>query len=86
MTSTSSIADRMSHIFREVFDDEAINIRNDMTSQDIEEWDSLRHIDLIFAIENEFEIVFTTGEAGSALKNVGELCALVEKKIAGRRD
>jgi acyl carrier protein len=43
------------------------------------------HIDLIYAIEKEFKIVFTTGEAGSTLKNVGELRALVEKKIAGRR-
>jgi acyl carrier protein len=44
----------------------------------------LRHIDLIFAIEKEFDIVFTTGEAGSALKNVGELRTLIEKKVAGR--
>lgn len=75
----------MTHIFREVFDDETIVIRDDMTSKDIEAWDSLMHIDLIFAIEKEFKIVFTTGEAGSALKNVGELRALVEKKMGGRR-
>jgi acyl carrier protein len=72
----------MSDIFREVFDDESINIRDDMTSKDIEEWDSLRHIDLIYALEKEFDIVFSTGEAGSALNNVGELRRLIEKKIA----
>jgi acyl carrier protein len=72
----------MSDIFREVFDDVSINIRDDMTSKDIEEWDSLRHIDLIFALEKEFGIVFSTGEAGSALNNVGELRRLIEKKIA----
>lgn len=84
MTSITPVSDRMSRVFRDVFDDEAITIRDEMTSQDIEEWDSLLHIDLIFAIEKEFNIVFTTGEAGSALKNVGELRTLVEKKIAGR--
>jgi acyl carrier protein len=72
----------MSRIFREVFDDESITVRSGMTSADIEAWDSLSHIDLIFGIEKEFKVVFTTGEAGSALKNVGELCALVEKKLA----
>jgi acyl carrier protein len=82
VTPNPPIADRLSHIFREVFDDDSISIRDDMTSQDIDEWDSLRHIDLIFAIEKEFRIVFTTGEAGSALKNVGELRTLIEKKIA----
>jgi acyl carrier protein len=75
----------MSHIFRDVFDDESINIRDDMTSKDIEEWDSLRHIDLIFALEKEFKVVFTTGEAGNALQNVGELRRLIEKKIAAPR-
>jgi acyl carrier protein len=74
----------MCDIFRDVFDDESINIRDDMTSKDIEEWDSLRHIDLIFALEKEFDIVFSTGEAGSALSNVGELRRLIEKKIGGR--
>lgn len=80
-----STANRMSDIFREVFDDESINIRDDMTSKDIEEWDSLRHIDLIFALEKEFDIVFSTGEAGSALNNVGELRRLIEKKIDTRK-
>lgn len=82
--SSMSTANRMSDIFREVFDDESINIRDDMTSKDIQEWDSLRHIDLIFALEKEFGIVFSTGEAGSALNNVGELRRLIEKKIAAR--
>jgi hypothetical protein len=32
-----SSPDRISHIFRDLFDDESINIRDDMTSKDIEE-------------------------------------------------
>lgn len=84
MTSNSLIVDRMTRIFREVFDDDTIEIRDDMTSKDIEQWDSLMHIDLIYGIEKEFKIVFSTGEAGSALKNVGELRTLVERKLAGR--
>jgi acyl carrier protein len=84
VTSSTITTDRLSRIFRDVFDDETINVRDDMTSRDIESWDSLMHIDLIYSIEKEFKIVFTTGEAGSTLKNVGELRALVEAKMAGR--
>lgn len=83
MESSNSIAERLSRIFREVFDDPSINIRDDMTSQDVDAWDSLTHIHLIFGIEKEFKIVFSVGEAGSSLKNVGELRALVEKKLRG---
>lgn len=83
MTSTPAINDRLSIIFRDVFDDDSIEVRDEMTSRDVETWDSLSHIDLIYAIEKEFNIVFTAGEAGGALKNVGQLRALIEKKMAG---
>jgi acyl carrier protein len=85
VTLSNSIADRMSRIFRDVFDDDAITIRDDMTSADIEGWDSLSHINLIYALEQEFKIVFTIGEAGSALRNVGDLRALIERKTSGKR-
>lgn len=82
---SNSIAERMSRVFRDVFDDDTITVRDDMTSADIEGWDSLSHIDLIYALEQEFKIVFTIGEAGSALRNVGELRALIERKTAAKR-
>ena len=85
MTSRNSLAERLTRIFRDVFEDDSITVRDDMTSGDIEGWDSLSHINLLYAIEKEFGIVFTIGEAGGALRNVGELRALIEKKIAARR-
>jgi acyl carrier protein len=74
----------MSRIFRDVFDDDSITVRDDMTSADIEGWDSLSHINLIYALEQEFKIVFTIGEAGGALRNVGELRALIERKTSAK--
>jgi acyl carrier protein len=74
----------MSRVFRDVFDDDTITVRDDMTSADIEAWDSLSHIDLIYGLEQEFKIVFTIGEAGSVLRNVGELRALIERKTSGK--
>jgi acyl carrier protein len=85
VTVQVAIEERMSRIFRDVFEDNSITIRDDMTADDIAAWDSLSHIDLLYAIEKEFNIVFTIGEAGSALKNVGELRALIEKKTAAKR-
>ena len=66
-------------IFREIFDDDSIEIFDEMTAADIEDWDSLTHIQLVTAIEAKFSIQFTIAEVGGT-KNVGEFIALIEKK------
>ena len=71
---------RLTAIFRDVFDDESLVLRDDLTAEDVENWDSLTHINLIVAIEKEFRIRFTTAEV-SGLKNVGELEVLVAAKV-----
>ncbi len=76
----SDVHTRLSTIFRDVFDDESLVLRDDLTAEDVENWDSLTHINLIVAIEKEFRIRFTTAEV-SGLKNVGELEALVAAKV-----
>jgi acyl carrier protein/N-acetylglutamate synthase-like GNAT family acetyltransferase len=75
--------ERIQEAFRDIFDDNLIVLRDDMTAADVENWDSLNHIDMIVAIESEFKIKFTTAEVTS-LKNVGELIALVNKKRAAK--
>jgi acyl carrier protein len=75
--------ERIQIVFRDIFDDDSIVLRDDMTAADVENWDSLNHIDMIVAIESEFKIKFTTSEVTS-LKNVGELIALVDKKRAAK--
>lgn len=67
-------------IFRDVFDEESLNITNETNANDIEEWDSLEQINLIVAMENVFKIKFTIDEV-SVLKNVGEMIALITKKV-----
>lgn len=73
--------ERIQSVFRDTFDDDALVLRPEMTADDVEGWDSLMHINLIYAIEQEFKVRFTTAEVTS-LKNVGDLIALVEKKQA----
>jgi len=67
------------NIFRDIFDDESISIANNTTADDIEEWDSLNHINLINAIEKEFKIQFALGELQS-LKNIGVMINMIIEK------
>ena len=68
------------NIFREVFDEEDLIIGNETNSEDIEEWDSLNHINLVISIEKQFGIRFMTGEL-QLLKDVGEMIDLLDIKI-----
>ena len=77
----AEIRERVNQIFREVFDDESIRIFDTMTAADVEEWDSLNHINLIVAVERSFKIKFTTKEV-SNLANVGEFLGLIGSKLA----
>ncbi|HEY7208860.1 MAG TPA: acyl carrier protein [Bryobacteraceae bacterium] len=72
---------RLTSIFQDVFDDDSLQIRPEMTADDVEDWDSLTHINLITAVEREFKVKFTTSEV-TGLKNVGDLIALINKKSA----
>ena len=71
------IRTRLNVVFREVFDDETIEIFEAMTAKDIEGWDSLTHIVLVVAVEKEFGITLNAAQVGT-LKNVGEMLDLLE--------
>lgn len=74
------IFDRLNKVFRDFFDDEEIELEEKTTAEDIDDWDSLNHITLMAAVEDEFGIRLSMGEV-SGLKNVGELARAIEKKI-----
>lgn len=74
------IYSRLNEVFKDVFDDKNIVINDETTADDIEDWDSLEHINLIVAIENEFGVKFSMGETTS-LKNVGEMATLIKNKL-----
>lgn len=75
------IVSRLIGVFREVFEDDALEVAEKMTADDIPEWDSLKHIMLVLAIETEFGVKLKASEIG-AIANVGALVALLEAKIA----
>jgi acyl carrier protein len=74
----SEIKTRLNKVFREVFDDDAIEIFDEMTAKDIPEWDSLMHIILVVAVEKEFAVRLNAAQVGQ-LKDVGAMLDLLEK-------
>lgn len=75
------IRDKLNGIFQEVFKDDTIQIKPEMTANDIEGWDSFSHVTLITAIEIRFNIKFSLKEVMS-FKSVGDLMKWIEKKTA----
>ena len=75
----NQIMGEVQEIFRDVLDNEDIELTADTVADDIEEWDSLSHIQLIVAIEKHFKVKFTSKEILS-WKNVGEMVDCISTK------
>jgi acyl carrier protein len=71
--------DGVQDIFRDIFDEDDMVIEDKTNSDDIEDWDSLNHINLVSAIEKEFKIKFALGEL-MTLKDVGAMVDLMIEK------
>ncbi|MGI6741941.1 MAG: acyl carrier protein [Brevefilum sp.] len=75
-----AITEKLTEVFREVFDDEDIELFDEMTADDVDEWDSLSHVNLMIAIELAFDIEFQQNEIQN-FSNVGELRKSIESKL-----
>ena len=75
------ILKKLTGVFCDVFDDEDIELSERMTSDDVEGWDSLAHINLITSIEDEFGIKFIMED----LKNLKSIKAIIDKIQALKR-
>lgn len=69
---------RLTEVFRDVFDDDAITISDGTTAADIEDWDSFEHINLIVAVENEFSFKVPMVKV-LTMKNVGEMADIIQE-------
>lgn len=78
--SKQEVMQKLQEIFREVFDDDTIEINENTTATDIDEWDSLEHITLIGAVEKSFKMRFKMKEV-SSMKNVGEMAEIILERI-----
>ena len=76
----SEIFKKVNEIFCDELDNEDIVLNDDTTADDVEEWDSLSHVQLIVAIEKAFGIKFTSNEILS-WSNVGQLVDSIENRL-----
>lgn len=66
----------LNEVFQDVFDDSTITVSDNTTAADIEDWDSLEHINLVVAVEKCFGIKFNMGEV-TTMKNVGQMVDII---------
>ena len=77
----NEIVSRLTPIFRDVFDNDALVVSEGMTAADVPTWDSLSNINMIIAVEKAFGVKFSIKDVRN-LKNVGELLELIKRKAA----
>ena len=76
----TEISEKVQEIFRNIFDDDSLEITDVTTAADVEDWDSLEQINILVAMEKEFSVKFSVGEV-EGLKNVGEMIDLIVSKL-----
>jgi acyl carrier protein len=69
----------LTEVFHEVFDDDELVLKPELTANDVEGWDSLAHIRLILSVQKKFGVKFSPVEM-NRLKNVGDLIELTKHK------
>lgn len=76
----NEIIEKITSIFREVFGDKNIVVKDEMTAADVENWDSLTHMLMITKVEEDLGVKFKLKEL-NRLKKVGDLISIVESKL-----
>ena len=75
----SEALERVTKVFIDILDDDSIVLNNETTANDVDEWDSLNHVQLVVGIEKEFKIRFTSQEIQN-WNNVGEMIDSIIKR------
>ena len=76
----SELYRKLTEIFHDVFDDEIV-LTPQLTADEVDGWDSLKHIRLILSVEKSFHVKFTAAEVGR-LKKLEDLAALISGKVS----
>ncbi len=79
--------EELESVFRQIFDDDALVLRLDMTASDIGGWDSSQQVALLAAIESRFNVRLTTGEIARLMTegaNVGTMLEILQMKLSGQ--
>jgi acyl carrier protein len=80
---SETILAELQEIFEDVLDQPGLVLTRDSNANNVEDWDSLAHINLVTAIEKKYKIKFALGEL-QELKNVGDMIDLIQAKLANK--
>jgi acyl carrier protein len=69
----------LTQIFRELFEDDKLVLRPEMTPKDVSGWDSTRMMNIILAIEEKFDFEMSSAEMDS-LRSIGDIVAVIEAR------
>lgn len=74
------VMDQLTAIFRKVFGNDSLVLRDALTANDVDQWDSLSHMILITEIEKDFSIKFKLKELNK-MRNVGNMVEVIISKL-----
>jgi acyl carrier protein len=76
--SDADVKAKVETVFHDVFDDDTISLKDEMTARDVDGWDSVSNVRLMVSLEEVFHIQFDAAEF-TELRNVGELLAAIRR-------
>ena len=78
-----NILEELQSIFRDVLDQPDLVLTRSSNASNVDDWDSLAHINLVTSIEKRYKIKFALGELQD-LKDVGDMVDLINAKLAAK--
>lgn len=75
----NEVLERLQPLFSEVFEEE-VELTEETTANDIEKWDSLSHLTMIYEVESEFGMKFKMKEI-LGMQNVGEMVDIILREV-----
>lgn len=81
--SKEEILIKINEIFRDIFEDDTLQIARESSAKDIDEWDSLNNIQIIIAVEKKFKVRFKAGDI-RAWNNVGEMIDSIATQLESK--
>ncbi len=81
MAGQAKILTELTDLFREIFVDDEIVLSEETTAADLPGWDSMKHIEIIIAIEQKYSVRFSSRQV-EGLRSVGDLVAAIDQKLS----
>lgn len=78
--ANEEILKTVSEVIKDVLELPNLTVTRDTTANDVDEWDSMTHMQIIAGLEGRYKVRFALGEL-QVLKNVGDMIELIQKKL-----